>query len=389
MRINLDKALKRWTEAGLVDEATAQAIATYERDNRRPFFARAAYLLGAFAVVLGIVALVAANWADISPSIKLSVHFAANIGISGLLLLLAAKRLTVATEVLAFVAFGLVLTLIALIGQIYQIQSPLWVGLTSWMLLASPLILVFARSGLVLASWLTALTLTLVLTSDPITDWLDSTPFFGDHVLAWLAAIYGALPLVIIAVTHGLPVSGGVGQIRRVLFAYGLLMLAVLASGSQMGWYDVSHMAHETGPLAGRLWAAIWLAGLGCSVLVLIRRSWDADRFRALAVFIAGTVAFLIVPMLFIEVELRPLAAISTIALWSLIGWAGVKAGYFWVGRLAVAIIALRLLIVYFELFGGLARTGGGLVFSGLVVIGMTYAGVQVQKRLIGRREGA
>jgi len=51
--------------------------------------------------------------------------------------------------------------------------------------------------------------------------------------------------------------------------------------------------------------------------------------------------------------------------------------------RLCTAVIGIRLVVVYFEIFGSLALTGFGLILSGVVLIG----GVAIWKRLVGNFE--
>ena len=383
MRIKLSAALARWQEAGLLDAATAAAIQEHERATRNPLLANAAYLLGAFAVLLGIVALVAANWNAIPATLKLAVHLALNIAVAAALFLAHATGRSTPREALALISFGLVLTLIALIGQIYQLQSPLWVALGWWMVLASPLVMVFARSLFVLLVWLVALTVTLATTWLPVHDMLTGQEALAPHAPAIMVAAYGALPLLFVAL-------GGLGhpereesRFARLFIAYGLAGLIFAASWAQFIWYAGSDgMDGTLGESVSRLVACVWLAVLAAAVLALMRGRLRPAAFRALAVLTAVCIALASLPFVWIAPESRPVGAGLFIVVWAVVAWAGVTAGWVWAARLAVAAIVIRLLAIYFELFGTLMQTGLGLVISGLVVIALTFLGVRVQRRL-------
>jgi uncharacterized membrane protein len=54
----------------------------------------------------------------------------------------------------------------------------------------------------------------------------------------------------------------------------------------------------------------------------------------------------------------------------------------------AAAVIAVRFIIVYFEVFGSLAATGLGLVTSGVVILGIAYLWYRFRRRVARALEG-
>jgi uncharacterized membrane protein len=54
----------------------------------------------------------------------------------------------------------------------------------------------------------------------------------------------------------------------------------------------------------------------------------------------------------------------------------------------ASLVIALRVVIVYFEVFGSLAMTGLGLIFSGIVILGIAFAWHRFRERVRQQLEG-
>ena len=57
--------LKRWRGAGLIDYGAAARISAWEATHRRPVWLWALSGMGALAIGLGVVAVVAANWEEI------------------------------------------------------------------------------------------------------------------------------------------------------------------------------------------------------------------------------------------------------------------------------------------------------------------------------------
>jgi len=74
-------------------------------------------------------------------------------------------------------------------------------------------------------------------------------------------------------------------------------------------------------------------------------------------------------------------AGLLFMALWAGIAAAALAAQWRGVFQLAVGVIALRLIILSFELAGDLLTSGFGLIASGLMILGIAWAAVRVSKR--------
>jgi uncharacterized membrane protein len=70
------RKLEAWYKAGLIDRATADRITEYEDQNSRPLALWAIIGIGALAIGLGLISVVAANWDDIPGMLRLAIHFA-------------------------------------------------------------------------------------------------------------------------------------------------------------------------------------------------------------------------------------------------------------------------------------------------------------------------
>ena len=148
------RKIEAWHKAGVIDNATRDRLLAYEEQNTRPLALWAVFGVGALAIGLGLISVIAANWDDIPGQIRLAVHFLL-IGLALGGLLLRERQLAEASpwavEALLFVAGLLCLTFFGHLGQVYQTSSPLWRPLGVWLLLFAPLILVTGRSWLAAA----------------------------------------------------------------------------------------------------------------------------------------------------------------------------------------------------------------------------------------------
>jgi len=75
-------------------------------------------------------------------------------------------------EIAALLLFGLVLSGIALIGQVYQLQSAPWRALVLWLALCTPFLALTAQTRLTGTIWAIAAVTTWVVAGDPIHDLL-------------------------------------------------------------------------------------------------------------------------------------------------------------------------------------------------------------------------
>src|ERR1700712_2612214 len=117
--MNLDQKLRRWREAGLIDEATSARIASHEANERRPLGMYAVIGLGASTVGLGLVSLVAANWEVIPAALKLGVDLALGVALALSIELAVRRHWRLAREALVTIFYAYTLASLALVGQIY------------------------------------------------------------------------------------------------------------------------------------------------------------------------------------------------------------------------------------------------------------------------------
>jgi hypothetical protein len=377
------RKIAEWHEAGVIDAATRERLLAYEDAHSRPLLLWAVWGIGALAIGLGVVSVVAANWEDIPGLVRLAVHLAA---VGGLLALLFAREERLAgqspwiVEALVFTIAALGLTFFGHLGQVYQTSSPLWQPLALWLALFAPLLLLTGRS------WPSALA---VVGGAGWTAWAYAPTISGDGglgdpgvaLLIWQGAAV-ALPV-------SLALAGGWMRARSLRPDF-WRRLEQLALAYALALAGVAFLAGKNGAFGEHGWEAGSTACLACGVVValtgivhLAARPGLSGRMAAAIITGAG-VAIALVP--WIGESIVP-AALLMFALWGGIAAAALAAQWRGVFQLAVGVIALRLIILSFELAGDLLTSGFGLILSGVMILGVAWVAVRVSKRFAPRAE--
>jgi len=373
--------LKRWRDAGLIDDSAVARISAWQALHRRPIWLWALSGMGALAIGLGVVAVVAANWEGIPAGAKLAGDLLLT-GLCAVFVFVAWQRDQAwPREIGALLLFGLVIGGIALIGQVYQLQSDPWQALVIWLVLSTPFLALVAFTRLVGALWLAAAVLTWFAAYEPLERLimpLASSSGAGhfSHLLFYLPA---CLMIVVAVVRRRWPPAEDQGELLLKLALAGL----VVAVSTTVAVID-SRLEGAVAP--GEIWlgavatllaaAALWLGSgalqrrpaivlLGVSFVVwaaalLLGRAWNAEA----------------------QATFEAIFGLLFIVYWSAIGWLAARGGQRVLFGLAFTVIGLRLLILYFEAIGGLTATGLGLIGGGVLCLALTWVGWRLTRRL-------
>ena len=373
-----ERKLRGWEAAGLIDSETAKRIRAWEAEHARPLGLWAVFGIAALAIGLGVLSVVAANWDEIPGEVRLAAHFALMAGIAVYLWLKAgplAERLPWLHEAVLFVLGALGLTFMGHVGQVYQTSSPLWQPLALWVLLFAPLLLL---EGL---SWLSAAMIGVALV---FTGWTFASDIGGDH-----GEEFGDTAAVIqmtLAINAAVLLAGlGAGMRARsareafwtrleqlgLTYGVGLASLAIIVSAFDRLPDD---------PDAGRIFLGLAIGALvGLASAALVWKARAGRSGEAQAGILAG--AALSVLVAFVLSDSEALAGVLFMGLWAGIAYAALHAGWRGVFQAAVGVIAVRLIILSFELGGDLLLSGVGLIISGLLILAIAFAAVRVSKR--------
>ena len=365
--------MRRWQAAGLIDSATTERIAAWEASHRRPVWLWAVAGMGALAIGLGVMAVIGANWEDIPAWAKLAVDLALNVLCAAALFIFWQRKRAWAREIAALLLFGLVLSGIALIGQVYQLQSPLWRALLLWLALCTPFLALLARSQLVGAIWAVAAATTWFTAEAPLRHLFETTGIVAarggyldtDYFLRLLVYL-PACGMMVVAMARRL--SPHAREQGVFLLRLGLVGLMVAASLSVVvdvrddGWLPPAAVAAGATLLAA---ASLWLerdAATRRPVLALIGASFAAWFAGLLAVGTSGWTN-------------ETGRALLFIVYWAVVGGLAARIGQrTWFG-VAFTMVGLRLLILYFEAIGGLTATGFGLIGGGVLCLVLATIG--------------
>lgn len=374
----IERKLAAWQNAGLIDAETTAAIRAYEADHARPLALWAVVGIGALAIGLGLVSVVAANWDAIAGTIRLAFHMALLAALAvalwwrGHALLL---RRPWAHEALLFVFAVLGLTFFGHLGQVYQTSSPLWQPLALWLALFAPAILLRG------SSWLAAALLAGVLA---YACWDFAGPGRRDEHAPFVIAAATALPVLLAPLGAWMRGrsrrSAFWRRLEQLGFSYALgcasLILAVSGLDAFGGSDAFLRLAVQT------VQAAI---GLGAGALVLAARR-GVSGSAAGGVIMASALALVAAHL----VDGSALgAALLFMALWIGVAFAAFRAGWRRIFQLAVAVVAVRLVILSFELASDLLTSGAGLIVAGILILGVAWAAVRISRRLAPREESA
>jgi uncharacterized membrane protein len=366
--MSLGTQLKRWQEARLIDSFTVARILAYEESRKGSRFTKGLIALGALAIFLGFAAIVSSNWDAIPAWLKLLTHTIINVGLAGGIVYATQRNKPVVKEFLLFLLAGFTLTFIALIGQIYQTGAPAWQALSLWMLIVTPFLAAFARARFTIVCWIIGFWITLGFLIEPVHNAL-----YAAHLDV---ALFTLVPFIMI----------GLGQFPKVrdkwpvwplilsLAAY--VGIALAASTAQITWLE-----RAPAPEANSYIALV--VGLGAAGLLTVMRRMKklVEHDALIDLFAAVSVLVFFLPMIvphdysyygYNENNLwHVIGAIIFILYWMLIGWTALVFNYRGLMNLAIVVIALRLVIVYCEVFGSLLQTGVGLIISGALLIAL------------------
>ena len=356
--MSLERQLARWVDAGLLDRGHAERIAAFERDRAHPLFLIAVAGLAAVAISVGLVAIVAANWDEIPGRAKIGLDLGILSALGVLVWRLPAdsKRRFWIRESAIVVFYGAVLASIALVGQVYQLRGGAHQALGMWTLLTA-LLMAQSRSGFTASCWV----LGLHGTYATWLFWAADGPWNAETLA--LAATYWA-PLLSLIVAQ-VPFV----QRHRPALAQGLATFAwveVVVCGSAGTFAFYGDTASED---YGLFYGGFALSALATAWLWARLEPTEVGR-RARWLLLACLV-LAHVPWLTSPGDLEIVAALAFIGLWILVAWVAHAAGNGRLLNLATAVVGIRIIVVYFEVFGDLLGTGLGLVTGGVLTLAL------------------
>jgi uncharacterized membrane protein len=363
--MNLHRKLAEWHERGLIDAQARSRIEAYERQHQQPIWLYALGGLGGLTIATGLVSLVAANWEAIGRPTKLGLDLVLGACLAAGLYLAVRNGKVWQADLLTAVYYGFTLASIALLGQVYQLGSPMVHGLWAWSLCTLPLFL-FVRGRYVALLWLAGLV------------WTDCASCIA--LLQYLGE-------------HGYAEA----RLERLSVLLGFASLSVFLLGARSDWL-VRERPQVSAAWSGALWSSLVLAAfvaagifyatpdghptfdlsLGLSGVLALALAWQVPRLypeqsahvhhgmRALLAFLWLCFAL---GLAFPRDDLPALAAILQVVALGLASYTVLGLGRAGMFNLLTALIGVRIIVMYFEVFGSMLDTGLGLVTGGVLTV--------------------
>jgi uncharacterized membrane protein len=375
MTPQLQKKVASWVEHGLLTPEQAERIVAHEsREPERPWTLYGIAGIGVTALATGFVSLIAANWDDIPPWVKLACYFLLQAGV-GYGFLRSAARPGLIRETWLSLFVPLFLAGIGLIAQLHNLHGDGWQALLLWEAITLPAVWL-AQSSTLVHLWTVAVMVTSVIWASAYRS--GGIPEFGR------ACIVATVPVAYLAIGFW---SEHVRSFNRYLRSAGFVwgMAAVLLIGTPVAnalWNESpgEHLAH-----AGYLtlpWCALIAASLGAWYRPQVKRE---VKLTMVALLLTSGVC-LTLPLFFgsssDSVGIKIVGAAGFFGTWILAAAAAAYSHHKRWFDLASLVIALRVVVVYFEVFGSLAMTGLGLIFSGIVILGIAFAWHRFRERV-------
>lgn len=381
---NLARQLERWVGAGLISAQQAADIGAYEHakahgsgHGERPWALYGIAGIGVTALATGVISLVAANWDEIPAWFKLGAYFLLQTGVGlGFLRYLTKPGLIRETSLTLFAL--LFLAGIGLVAQIYHLSGDGWQALLFWLGLTVGVVHL-AQSRLVGNLWVFTSLLTSMIWMAADGGGNGVTSSFGR------ACVAAALPFALIALSEVTARVPWWNQyFRSAALSWGTLALLGLGTPLSNILWSVNR-DEEARQLSYLVipWAALLMAIAGVFSNPRPNRLEPLLRggiYAALGVF--ATLPFLAPDADYDDTGVKALAALGFFTVWGLVAaYSAVAKQRRWFD-LASLVLAVRVIVVYFEVFGSLAMTGAGLIVSGLVILGTAFTWHRFRSRV-------
>jgi len=380
-----ERKIKAWQQAGLIDADTATRIRAWEAAHARPLGVWAIVGLGALTIGLGIVSVVAANWDAIPGEVRLALHFALMAGLAAMIVWRprASSLDDYFHDALLFLAAVLGLTFFAHVGQVYQTSSPLWQPLLAWLVIFSPLLLLFGRGWPIAALWMAG----VLGTAWAHADEYQSGFRFDGSVAAAPAhpEIYWGLifcpPMIVAALAAVMR-----GRSERPSFWRLLEQLALVAIFAGLSLFIVAG-AWDGTDRSFMVSIAIQSLAIGAAAAAIFAARRTRSGQATAAILAVGAVLHLAARTVS-TVEGPWIGTLLFLMLWGAVAGGALYAGWRRIFQAAVALIALRIIILSFEL-NDLLGGGVGLILSGAFAMAVAWATIRISRKYAPVRETA
>ncbi len=382
----LQRMLSRWQEQGLLTAEQQNAIVAHERDSaavgRGRWVLYGLLMTGGCVLGIGIISLIAANWRAIPGWFKLTTDFTLLIAFAVTLIRLYDEKHEMAFELVSLVFSLFCLASIGLVVQVFHLHIDFHRALLLTLALILPISLA-ARQWFMPQLWVVGLLVALTLTV--LEEKALMKGLFGAEISYYTKML--AVPFIMLALSN---VTASIEKLSRFAKAFtrwsviaGLIMICVGDVSSSMNDIELS--------MTGLIPTTI-LAVIAGASLYLRRELHDKVKVVVL-LLLAWSLALILLYIPVKEsgyhysVHTELLGAVFSIVAFFLLAALFVMLNKPKLFNMITIAITLRFLIVYFQVIGNMAKTGFGLIVSGLLIIGLGIVWFKLRLKLAGWME--
>jgi len=375
--MELSKKLNQWQQAKLIDSTTADKIIEFEKQHSRPIALWALGGLGAFAIILGLVSIIASNWMQTPNWLKLTTDLILCLVIALSLYRVVSldnsnPRNQWLREILVIFYYGFTLASMALIGQTYQLGGSIASLLLVWTLFTLPLVLL-GRGKFLTVLWIVGTAVTYALNINAFDDIIRqfiSQQYLGNALLGALIILSPLLFMLLSRlpwlVNHR-PIMAG--ELSR----YSWLAIIIGGWFSHFLWYESSPKSVDDIKSLQLLLTLCLIATTAMLMSIPKLYSSSSPHHHLMMRTVLITV-FLISATAVWHEETHPvIGAIINITYMLVLAWAALTIQSIKLFNSMTALICIRLLFIYFEVFGSMLATGIGLVMGGLFTLSVVW----------------
>ncbi|WP_061247104.1 DUF2157 domain-containing protein [Leptospira noguchii] len=390
--MRLEQKLKRWVDKGLIGSEQSEAILNFEENRKSPYLYYSFLILGAVVIGIGVIAIIAANWEEIHDFVKLGFGLAVLALVAGLGFWKRENSNLLTVFIILYSI--LILGMIGLISQVYNLEGEYYQAAMLWCIL-SCLFLIATDSKTFLHLWILGFQIFMIGWIQEYT--LDHPEHFGQNQSYWIQYFYYSL---MIFTGVWLVSEKFVLESRKNTLFFWAVVFWIVGTWSMSFFLNLTNLYNGSGIENGIGYQFAWLIMI-CRLLILIPIFYllvsnpeiDSNQKKSLGI---GLVLFFLLcfphPFRYIH------SAEPTIGthIWNysiqlfpsflfLLFWLAIASAFRNHKRifdLSLAIIGIRFLFFYFDLFGSLTYTGFGLIISGLLIIVFTIGYLKYRSKI-------
>ncbi len=371
MGMSVSTKLQKWLEAGLITADQKTRILDHEKTHSTNTWRNGVMNVGLLSILLGIALVIGSNWQIIPWQCKIGLHLLVNALLTALVWRWRNEPARDTPREIALGAlWGLTLTFIALMGQVFQLGGEAYVAVRIWFWLTTPMVLLFAQSRALARIW--AIAFVFYVPYDILSFTVDHVK---DETVQQSVALCLAVLLPIIAWSIGAIPRVAVNRptIGRMLRRLGIVLALASAGAASLNFYDLH--THNNVAIA----VALAIVAILTRFVLRARYSDDMDRANIDVLALAGI--FTCVPFI-MPVHSDVCAIIDFIALCLLVGALYQQQGHSRRVSLAISFITMRLCVAFIELFGTMLMSGFGFIIAGIVLLALVRLGKHLDRLL-------